>query len=319
MIEDFEQRWREVLAEGSVVTREVDATSPIRMIFGADGLGRPLFFVIVHEKPGLPRLAGAVSVERRFRERDQTWTLSFVLDARSLTEVFLALVVDLAGRCANADSEQDAMETLLLTVEQWQALLDEHVDRLSESRLRGLMAELWFGFRSGHHGASLADVVAAWGGPYGSEQDFVFPRPRVSYEVKAVRPNRESVDISSERQLDGSPIELAAVTIDRAETEGWSLPQLIATIRRALPEPATRVAFNRALVELRINLDDPWYADQAYSFHRLRTYAIRPGFPAIRRSELPDALSRTTYRLDLSFVEDFLLHDVSVADPMGDS
>jgi hypothetical protein len=71
------------------------------------------------------------------------------------------------------------------------------------------------------------------------------------------------------------------------------------------------------LVELRLNLDDAWYADQLFSFQRLRVYDVRPDFPALRRSELPEALSRTTYRLDLSFVDEYLLHDVDVVDRSG--
>lgn len=318
MIEDFEDRWRTVIAEGAAATREVDATSSLRMICGVDGLGRPLFFIISHNKPGLPHLAGAVGVERRHRELDATWTLSFALNVPALTDVFITLVVDLAARCAKAKTEVAAMETLLDTVEQWQLLLQERFDRLSEDRLRGLMAELWFGFRSGHHGQPLGEAVRAWSGPYGGEQDYVFPPPGLRYEVKAVRPNREGVEVSSERQLDGEPIELAAVTIDRsADPTSWSLPALVAAIRKALPEPETRVEFNRAFVELRVNLDDAWYADQSFDFHRLRTFAVKPEFPAIRRSELPEALSRTKYRLDLSYVDDFLLTDIDVTDRQG--
>lgn len=309
MIEDFESRWRELIADGAMATREVDASAPLRMIFGLDSLGRPLFFVVVNQKPGLPHLKGAVSVERRFRNRDNSWTLSLVLEAPALTEVFLALVLDLARSCGDEPTESAAMATLLNTVDEWQTLLDHRTDRLSDSRLRGLMAELWFGFLDRPHARPLPEAVDAWGGPYGNEQDFVFPGGQ-AYEVKAVRPNRDFVEISSEAQLDVHPLSLAVVTIDAGTTlDNWTLPTLLETIRKSIVEPSVRTTFNRALLEYHTNFDDAWYEDQAFEFTRLRVYDVHSGFPALRGSNLPEAISRTVYRVDLNYTDEFLITD----------
>jgi hypothetical protein len=311
MIENFEDRWRGLIDSGDTGTREVDAASPIRMVCGVDASLRPLFFIIVEHKPGLPRLSGAISVERRQRTLDGKWTLTLILNDATLTDVFLSLVGNLAVHCAAAESESAAVDAFLTTVEEWQELLSARFDRLSEERLRGLIAELWFGFESGHHGYSMAETVSAWSGPFRGEQDFNFPTPGVQYEVKAIRPNRESVEISSIAQLDQSNVQLAVVTLDLATDPaiGTTLPQQIARIRASFAEPEARAEFNRRFAQLMVNLTDPWYDDQCFQIQRLRLFDAGPQFPALRGTELPQAIPRARYRLDLAQVTGFLLVD----------
>lgn len=307
MIDDFEARWRSLIEVGEADTREVDAESTIRMVFGVDPLTNPFFSVIVDEKPGLPRLHGAVSVERRVR-KDGRWTLTLVLNDHQLQDVFVALVVDLAAKCADAGSPRDAVVALLDEVGNWQRLLRGKRERLSEERLRGLVAELWFGFVSGYHGMDSDQAVTSWDGPLGGYQDFQFPQPAPTYEVKATRPTRDVVTVSSEFQLDGPAVRLAAVTLAESFEDGaFNLPDIVEQVRRSFAEPEARIEFQRRFVETRVDLDDPWYADQRFTVTDLRVYEIRQEFPALRRSNLPEALRNTEYRLDLSFVEDFQL------------
>ncbi|WP_028656624.1 PD-(D/E)XK motif protein [Nocardioides sp. J54] len=313
MIDDFEERWRSLIAAGDYATREVDARSPIRMVFGLDALANPFFSVIVEEKPGLPRLHGAISVERRVRQ-DGKWTLNLVLNDSTLSDIFITLVVDLAAKCTAATTERDAMTSLLAEVGDWQRLLRPRNDRLSEERLRGLIAELWFGFASGHHGFDLDIVVASWDGPRGGYQDFRFPKPGPSYEVKALRASGDVVEISSEFQLEGENLRLAAVTLEESYGPGaMNLPELVSSIQVGLKEPEARVEFQRRFLEVGANLDDPWYRDQSYQATRLRVYDVKNDFPALRRADLPEALRATKYRLDLNFVEGFLSVDIPLA------
>lgn len=313
MTDTLEERWRKLLYRGEPETREVNAESPLRMVVGVSPLGRPFFAVIVSQKPGLPELASAIEVVRRQRSSDGRWTLTLELQVQSLTDAFISLVSDLATKSAAAPSERDALKIFLETLVEWQELLTARAEHLSESALRGLLAELWFGFQSDAHGQALTDVARSWTGPMGGAQDFQFPSPSYNFEVKALRPSRTSIEISSEDQLDGDNIKLAVVTLEETTDQeaGITLPRLVSGIRSNLNNGEDRAEFNRRFARLCVDPDDPWYAEHSYVVRRLQVFDADEQFPALRRSQLPDAISRTDYRVDIQYLEQFLQVDIS--------
>jgi hypothetical protein len=313
MTDSVEHRWRALLARGEPELREVDAESRLRMLIGVSPVGRPYFAVIVAQQPGLPDLTSAIEVTRRQRAADGRWTLTLELQVHALTDAFISLVSDLATKSAAAASESAALEIFLETLAEWRELLTARADRLSEGALRGLIAELWFGFESEVHEHPLPDAVRAWAGPFGGAQDFQFLAPGHHFEVKSLRPGRRSVEISSEEQLDGNNIKLAVVTLEEVAvpSDGLTLPRLVTSTRSMLKDGADRAEFNRRFARLLVDPDDPWYSDQAYAVRRLQVFDVSEGFPALRRSQLPDAITRTTYRLDVQHLPKFIVLDMS--------
>jgi hypothetical protein len=319
MTDTIEDRWRALLAHGEPEWREVDADSRLRMLIGVSPVGRPYFAVIVSQKPGLPDLTNAIEVTRRQRTRDGRWTLTLELQAQALTDAFISLVSDLATKSSVATSEREALETFLDTLAEWKELLTARSDRLPESALRGLIAELWFGFESRAHGHLESETTRAWAGPLGGAQDFQFPAPSDHFEVKSLRPSRTSVEISSEEQLDGDKIKLAVVTLEEASasSDGLTLPGVVTSIRSRLENGADRSEFNRRFARLFIDLDDPWYSEHAYNVRRLQVFDVDESFPALRRSKLPDAITQTTYRIDLQYIVQFLVLDTNYPHESG--
>jgi len=313
MTDTVEDRWRALLARGEPELREVDAESPLRMLIGVSPVGRPYFAVIVAQKPGLPDLTSAIEVTRRQRAADGRWTLTLELQVRALTDAFISLVSDLAAKSALAASEQEALNIFLETLAEWQELLTARADRLSESALRGLIAELWFGFESEAHGHPPPEAARAWAGPLGGAQDFQFPAPGHYFEVKSLRPSHTFVEISSEEQLDGDDIKLAVVTVEDVATpfDGITLPGLVRSIRSELKDGADRAEFNRRFARLFVNPDDPWYSEHAYAVRRLQVFDVSEKFPALRRSQLPEAIARTTYRIDVQHLPQFVVLDMN--------
>lgn len=312
MTETVERRWHNLLARGEPETREVDADSPLRMLIGVSPVGRPYFVVISTRPVGLPYLPGAVEVTRRQRSSDGRWTLTLELQIRTLTDAFISLVGELATKSSAAANEEAALRVFLETLNEWQELLSWRNERLSEGALRGLLAELWFGFCSGVHGHSFADTTKAWVGPLGAAQDFQFLPPGFGYEVKSLRYSRKDVEISSAEQLDGENIRLAVVTLEEVEGGSGSdltLPNLVNMIRAGLIEDPVRADFNRKIAKLQIDLDDHWYGEHAYTVRRLRLFEVRENFPALRRSTLPQAIDRVVYRLDTDQIAEFVIID----------
>jgi Putative PD-(D/E)XK family member, (DUF4420) len=319
MIDTVEVRWRALLERGEPETREVDAESPLRMLIGVSPVGRPFFAVFVSKKPGLPELTSAIEVARRYRTADGRWSLTLELQVQSLTDAFISLVSDLAVKSAMADSEQSALRIFLETLAEWQELLTARAEHLTESALRGLIAELWFGFESSTHGQSLPDVARSWAGPLGGAQDFQFLSPGHFFEVKALRPSRTSVEVSSEEQLDGDNIKLAVVTLENIAdpADGIVLPKLVASIRSSLENAVDRAEFNRRFARLQVDPDDPWYGEQGYRVLRLQLLDVNDDFPALRRSQLPDAIDRASYRVDIQFLQRFVEFDINYSHRSG--
>lgn len=319
MIDSVESRWRALLARGEPDSREVDAESRLRMLIGVSPFGRPYFTVIVSQKPGLPDLTSAIEITRRQRATDGRWTLTLELQVHALTDAFISLVSDLATKGAVAASEREALEIFLDTLAEWRELLTARAERLPESALRGLIAELWFGFESGAHERPESETTRAWTGPLGGAQDFEFPAPGPHFEVKSLRPSRTSVEISSEDQLDGENIKLAVVTLEEVRTpsDGILLPRIVTSIRSRLRNGVDRSEFNRRFARLFVNLDDSWYSEHAYEVRRLQVFNVTDEFPALRRSQLPRAIARTTYWIDVQHLQQFLEFDTDYSHGSG--
>jgi putative PD-(D/E)XK family protein DUF4420 len=319
MTDTLETRWRALLANGEPESREVDAESPLRMLVGVSPVSRPYFAIIVTQKPGLPDLTSAITVTRRQRAADGRWTLTLELQVHALTDAFISLVSDLASKSAAAVTERAALEIFLDTLTEWQELLTARADHLSVSELRGLIAELWFGFDAKAHGHPVPEAARAWAGPLGGAQDFQFPAPNHHFEVKSLRPRSTSIEISSAEQLDGGNIKLAVVTLEEvaASVESITLSPLVGSIRSTLTEGADRSEFNRRFARLHVDPDDPWYSEQTYAVRRLQIFDVSEDFPALRRSQLSQSITHTTYKLDVPHLSEFGVLDLSYSDGSG--
>jgi hypothetical protein len=311
MNESIETRWRTLLARGDAESREIDAESPLRMLMGVSADGHPYLAVITGSQLPLPELPSAIEVTRRQRSIDARWSLTLKLEAGSLTDAFISLFAELASKSARCPNEETATQMFFETLFEWRDLLTGRVERMSESALRGLVAELWFGFESKAHPHDFAATVRAWAGPFGAAQDFQFLPPGMHHEVKSLRPARTEVEVGSAEQLDDSSLRLEVVTMDEVERAigGLTLVGLVTSIRGTLRDGADRREFDRRFGILGVDLEDSWYSDHCYCIKRLRTFSVPGDFPALRRSQLPTAITRTTYRIDVNSINRYLIQD----------
>lgn len=314
MIDSFVGGWKVLLATPGSGKKEVDADHPLRLVYGATDNGEALFFSITETKPGLPDLSSVVEVERGVRKIDGKWTLSLTLRDARFQEVFMRLCEDLARRSATAISEPQAMNYFLAGVAEWKQLLRNPLDdRLSLEEIRGLVAELWFGFRhlSQHH--SVGTVLAAWTGPMGSPQDFNFPGGR-TFEVKSAYTDTKSIRVSSAEQLDvgDRQLTLAVVGVERSASglpNALSLPSLVAEVEARVRAEASVTDLYQRLDALRLSIADEYYSDFWFEITSLRSFQVTPEFPAIRRSHLTAGVEDVTYSVMLSSMTAFLVDE----------
>ena len=139
--------------------REVGADSALRMIFGVNELNQPFFFVLLATRPRAPQLSSAITVEVAQRPADSRWTLTLRLVDAALTDAFVSLMSDVAQKSALKATEKEAWTAFVGLLTDLQHMLQPRQERLSMEALRGLIAEIWFGFDAAAHGHPLDAAV----------------------------------------------------------------------------------------------------------------------------------------------------------------
>jgi hypothetical protein len=199
----------------------------------------------------------------------------------------------------------------------WFDLFEPLTGQLSHSDLQGIFAELSFlKYLLANSRLPDNDILAAWKGPYGKGHDFELGENH--FEIKSITEFKQTVKISSEYQLDwleGQNLLLGVSEFGGAKSEQITIGCLVSEITTTL----------RAVTGIKINL---FYAalnktglDQnALDDYNHHTFAIvstrwynctQPGFPALKRSSLPDAVRDIKYEFALGSIKQYLTDELT--------
>jgi hypothetical protein len=309
MPEGFVEEWERLIRLEPGRQVEVGGGHPLWLMYGSDQTQRPIFFVISNVKPGLVSLSDVVEVQRGLRSVDSRWTLSLTLrDSRFISE-FIRLGNELIDSTSSGCNESHALQLLVEAVKHWKGLFSySPPQQLSKSQIRGLLGEMWFGFDRLTESFETTTILQAWGGPFGSPQDFNLPSGQ-AFEVKTVYSDAKSVRISSAEQLDvdNRVLELAVVTltdVDESSAGAISLPTMVQHVDDIL-DAADHEELIRRLRALAVDITDTFYGDFWFRVDACTTYRIDRAFPAIRRSSLSPVIDDVQYDLALYGITDF--------------
>ncbi|MDO9562859.1 MAG: PD-(D/E)XK motif protein [Bradyrhizobium sp.] len=234
------------------------------------------------------------------------------------SDIFHRLCQSIIRAASEADGEDQAVLSVLNHLDRWRDFLSNARKRLlSPDEVRGLFAELTM-IRSFVLDYSLAseDVVTAWQGPLRKPQDFEFPQ--VAVEVKAFGGTKgNTVQISSEQQLQAGSIPLYLVAVELfnggSDPARASLNGLVKEVEGLLGDGAARTFRDRLAIAGYAEV--PEYDATEFVTGRLETYHATEEFPAIRASELRNAISRVRYDLDLTLAREFLVSRIPTWNP----
>jgi hypothetical protein len=309
---DFEGGWRDRLARRDIGLVEVDAMHPFHRFYGLDADGRAQVVFFSEDRPPNPPISNLVEVVHGQRKGDGLWTLSLTLLDQRFTEIFVRLGADLVQRSQSALDSRSGLALVMTGLDEWRRLLNPKTpDRLSEEKLRGLVAEVWAASSVLVNRHKVRTVVDGWLGPFGNPQDFHFPGTG-SVEVKAIRPGAKSVKVSSAEQLDASWLELEFFVVTladagREEQDAVSLCGLAGRLRLLhVKAGGTGDEVDSRFKLLGVDLTDEYYADRLFIVHELQTYSVPDLFPAIRASALPTGISSVKYEIARASMEAFL-------------
>lgn len=313
---DVPADWQQIVADRSPAKRYFDTEHPLDLLYGSDPAGKPVFVMLTEAKPTETPVSRDISVNLTQRS-DGRWVLSLRLEDTTLFAAFSRLCLDLVARSRSETTEESAVKALFHTLDEWKLLLRRYRPRrLSLSELRGLVAELWIGFKvlAAERGP---DVVAqAWTGPLKAPQDFTFLDGHLC-EVKAQRPSASTVGVASLEQLDPGPhtLTLSVVVLDDCDADAPGAFTIIDLLNelRSLRDLSFdgRSRIDTLLLSLGFDEPDTYYAETFFSVVRWQEFAVDDTFPSINTAAVTGLpVSNVRYDLAIAPLERWQIREV---------
>ena len=226
-------------------------------------------------------------------------------------EIFAIFCADILEHWVPHTAATDALNSLTARLARWRKFFQRGPQAgLSREDYLGLYGELSLIEEGLATGLAPAPLVAAWQGPIGTNQDFLFGPAAV--ETKTTTGNEiDKVRITNVRQLDPTGLEALFLThyaFDFRQSSGRTLPRLIQALRTALAASSTEAlsTLNDRLLDAGFldgtpNEHDSW----GFTLRHSAVFAVGDGFPRLLESSLPPGVSEVSYTLNLSTAAPF--------------
>ena len=233
------------------------------------------------------------------------WILEFQLVHESFEEEYLRLCWDMIE--ASAES-QDPLTDFIKKYLSWQKLLQYSEKKsMSFQMQKGLLGELLY-LDECIDEMGTETAVAAWQGPDGSDQDFLFEDTWT--EVKSVALASDKVKISSMQQLDQETDGELRVYVMEKSVEGdarYNLVDMVNQIEeKLLPQPQINDHFEMKLFKYGYREEDiERYRQYYFRLIELRKYVVNEAFPKLTGRNTDSAVVSCEYELSFPGIEEF--------------
>ena len=234
----------------------------------------------------------------------------YLLD-NELKDIFSLFIQNILEDIENSVTESEAITTTLNVVSKWKKLFDKiNFNGLSLEQQKGLIGELLFlNFLLNDENTS-ANAVNAW---TGAEQDFQakdFTLGSVGVEIKFTASKQPRIKVSNERQLDAenlSDLFLVLYSTEAVKDNGISLNSIVEQTRQNISTEEERSIFNAKLQLNGYFDEDKEHYGRMYSLKKTFGFAVTSDFPKIVKNQLPLGIYDTSYSIEISAVESFIV------------
>lgn len=287
--------------------RRVDEDHPLDIYLGKDASARTSMLLISKSVPIQIYSSHLIGIAIGKRA-DDAWALSFSLLDNQYQDMFFHFCDDIINFARDVKDKAQGTAFVCLRYLKWQEMLKKNNSGLlSFSEIKGLIGELVFlkEFLFDKYGKNIA--LQSWIGPDKADQDFVCADSW--YEIKATVSGAATVKISSIEQLDTvNDGELVVVYLDKtsyANPNRITLNSIVDEIENSLDNSEQRQLLRDILIR------QGYFHRNEYDEHGfvctiINRYAVTEYFPALRKKDIPTAITNSNYLLSLSAIQEFL-------------
>jgi hypothetical protein len=274
--------------------------------------GQHLYIMSVSKNVEIPELKNYrfKGVEIFKIELDQVYEFNIYLLDNDLKDIFSLFIQNILEDISTSVTENEALTITLNVISKWKRLFDKiNFNGLSIEQQKGLIGELLFISLLLDNQKSLPNVFNAWTGPDFEDKDFIFRSTGI--EIKLTCSKNPTVKITSERQLDTQNLNelfLILFSAEEVKENGFTLNSLINQIRQRLTVNIDGLKFfNERLLLLGYVDEDADTYGKMYSIKKTFSFIVTDSFPRIIKNQLPLGIYNTTYFIELSALENFLI------------
>lgn len=234
----------------------------------------------------------------------------YLLD-NDLKGIFSLFIQNILEDVQKSVTEKEALTTTLNVISKWKRLFDKiNFNGLSLEEQKGLMGELLFLNYILDIEKTSGNALNYW---TGAEREFEakdFTLGSVGVEIKFTSSKQPRIKVSNERQLDAenlSEMFLVLYSTEAVKENGFSLNSLIEQTRTKITTEDERNFFNGKLQLNGYFDEDIEHYGRMYSLKNIFPFEVTSEFPKIIKSQLPLGIYETSYSIEISAVENFIV------------
>lgn len=309
--------WENQKPTGEVIIRTKIDEIPHLNCFAATNhiTGQHLYIMSASKNVAIPELKNyrfkGVEIYTLPNEAENRIELYIYLLDNDLKDIFSLFIQNILEDIEKSVTESEAITTTLNVVSKWKKLFDKiNFNGLSLEQQKGLIGELLFLNYLLDNEKTSVNAVNTW---TGAEQEFQakdFTLGSVGVEIKFTSSKQPRIKVSNERQLDAENlIELFLVlySTEAVKDNGISLNSLIEQTRQKISTEEERNIFNAKLQLNGYFDEDREHYGKMYSLKKTFAFTVTSDFPKITKSQLPLGIYETSYSIEISAVEKFIV------------
>ena len=282
--------------------------------------GQHLYIMAVAKNVAIPELKNyrfkGVEIYTLHSETENKIELYIYLIDNDLKDIFSLFIQNILEEIEKSVTENESIKTTLNVVSKWKKLFDKiNFNGLSLEQQKGLIGELLFLNILLDDEKTIANAVNSW---TGAEQDFQakdFTLGSVGLEVKFTASKQPRIKVSNERQLDAenlSELFLILFSTEAVKDNGISLNSIVEQTRQKITTEEERSFFNAKLQLNGYFDEDKEHYGRMYSLKRMFVFIVTSDFPKIVKGQLPLGIYDTSYSIEISAVENFIIEPETI-------
>lgn len=282
--------------------------------------GQHLYIMAVAKNVTIPELKNyrfkGVEIYTLPNEVENKTELYIYLLDNELKDIFSLFIQNILEDIEKSVTEIEAIKTTLNVVSKWKKLFDKiNFNGLSLEQQKGLIGELLFLNSLLDNEKTSANAVNTW---TGAEQDFQakdFTLGSVGVEVKFTASKQPRVKVSNERQLDAenlSELFVILYSTEAVKDNGISLNSIVEQTRQNILTEDELSLFNAKLQLNGYFNEDKEHYGRMYSHKRMFVFKVTSDFPKIIKSQLPLGIYDTSYSIEISALENFIVEPETI-------